>query len=586
MRASIFYTIIFILTLSNPLFSQNKRVWKNTTEIYERLNYHRENSNEDSAIYYVDELVQFLYDEQEDKSLGRAGPNTTKIVVLIQFGRYDEALELALSSMEICRKYLNANSCSSCSSTFVYLSDLMVILQDYRQGIAYLDKTCEEQKKGRYYYKKAKLFGLLEKPDSAFAMTEKWIAIVKESGNEKGLIRAYNQHGLIAREIKKYDVAITAFSSAIDIVKKHQLKISSYAFIMGNLGDCYQKVGEYDKAYTCLLIDSEGSITSAYKSSYVLAELGLSEIDKIRKDHVVLINRLNNLLDNYDKSLMPDQKLTIIEMLMDTYKATGNKKAHTIYTNLWITLNKEFYLNQAETHKKMMARQTVNSLKQVTQKMELEKQLKDQEFLTLKNESETKRFKLFLLIMGLVMAIGVVLFMFWRYRTIQTKKTILKEAQLNMAKQEQKFLELKMKEESKNVEALSLELMVKEGFSSKLVKELGQLVSITKPEIKNIELFIQNELDVKSPRVQIQEQMGALSGGFYNSLSVKYPTLTDNDLKLAAMIAMNMSNKEIAISKSITPESVKKTKTRLKHKLNLTFEDDLAEMLKTIMNKP
>ncbi|MDG1477611.1 MAG: tetratricopeptide repeat protein, partial [Vicingaceae bacterium] len=440
MRASILYTIIFILTLSNPVLGQEKRVWNNQSEIYERLDYHRQNLNEDSAIYYVDELLQFQYEQQEDKSLGKVGPNITKIDVLILFKRYDEALELALSSMESCEKSLSPRNCSPCSRTFERLSDLMIILQDYRQGIAYLDKTCEEQKKGNYYYKKAKCFGLLEKPDSAFAITKKWITIVKESGKEKDLIPAYNQHGIIARDLKKFDIAIIAFSKAIEIIKTNELKMSRYAFIMGNLGACYQKLGEFDKAYACLLIDSEGSVNQRNKDSYINAELALSQIDKVRKDYAVLINRLTNLLVNYDKNLLPNQKLTVIEMLMDAYKVTGNKKALSIYSNLWIKLNKEFYLSYVETYKKMMAQQTINTLNQVTQKMELEKQLKDQELIALKNETDKKRFKLFLLTMGLVMIIGVVLFLFWRFRMLQTKKNIIKEAELTLAIKEQEFI--------------------------------------------------------------------------------------------------------------------------------------------------
>jgi len=115
------------------------------------------------------------------------------------------------------------------------------------------------------------------------------------------------------------------------------------------------------------------------------------------------------------------------------------------------------------------------------------------------------------------------------------------------------------------------------------VNELNQLETITKPEIKAIEIFIKNELNVKSARVIIQEQMGELSGDFHNAISIKHPTLTDKDLELAAMIALNMKNKEIAISKNITPASVKKTKTRLKQKLTIPYENDLGAYLKTFL---
>ena len=75
--------------------------------------------------------------------------------------------------------------------------------------------------------------------------------------------------------------------------------------------------------------------------------------------------------------------------------------------------------------------------------------------------------------------------------------------------------------------------------------------------------------------------MGSLSSSFSTNLKLKYDELTDNDLKLASMIAMDMSNKEIAISKNISQDSVKKNKYRLKKKLNLSQDFDLKEYLRS-----
>ena len=73
--------------------------------------------------------------------------------------------------------------------------------------------------------------------------------------------------------------------------------------------------------------------------------------------------------------------------------------------------------------------------------------------------------------------------------------------------------------------------------------------------------------------------MGDLSSSFYNNLKIDHPSLTDIELKLAAMIVMQMSNKEIAISKNMTPETVRNAKYRLKKKLKLTSNEDLFDTL-------
>ena len=70
---------------------------------------------------------------------------------------------------------------------------------------------------------------------------------------------------------------------------------------------------------------------------------------------------------------------------------------------------------------------------------------------------------------------------------------------------------------------------------------------------------------------------------FYNKLNITYPHLTELDVKLAAMVVMNMSNKDIAISRNITPGSVRIAKNRLKKKLNISEETDLTAHLKSIL---
>ena len=131
----------------------------------------------------------------------------------------------------------------------------------------------------------------------------------------------------------------------------------------------------------------------------------------------------------------------------------------------------------------------------------------------------------------------------------------------------------------KNVQFLSHELLSKQDFSTNLIKKLDQIENITKPELKSVELFIQNELDIKSTRAMLQNQMGDLSSNFYNELKLKHPILSDIELKVAAMVVMNMFNKEIAISRNMETPSVRVAKNRIKKKIGLPADISLADDL-------
>lgn len=61
---------------------------------------------------------------------------------------------------------------------------------------------------------------------------------------------------------------------------------------------------------------------------------------------------------------------------------------------------------------------------------------------------------------------------------------------------------------------------------------------------------------------------------FYQKLLADYPRLTQNELRLCALIKSNLSVKEIAAINGISAESVKTARKRLRKSLNLTGEDE------------
>ncbi|MDT8414784.1 MAG: triple tyrosine motif-containing protein [Flavobacteriaceae bacterium] len=71
----------------------------------------------------------------------------------------------------------------------------------------------------------------------------------------------------------------------------------------------------------------------------------------------------------------------------------------------------------------------------------------------------------------------------------------------------------------------------------------------------------------------------AVHEDFLKKLIEKHPKLTAKDLKLCAMLRMNLTNKEIAPLLNITYRSVELQRYRLRKKLNLTTKEDLIKYL-------
>lgn len=62
---------------------------------------------------------------------------------------------------------------------------------------------------------------------------------------------------------------------------------------------------------------------------------------------------------------------------------------------------------------------------------------------------------------------------------------------------------------------------------------------------------------------------------FTSTLQKVIPNITSNELKLCALLRMNLSAKEVSEILNITPESVNKARYRLRKKIGLQAKDDL-----------
>ena len=69
---------------------------------------------------------------------------------------------------------------------------------------------------------------------------------------------------------------------------------------------------------------------------------------------------------------------------------------------------------------------------------------------------------------------------------------------------------------------------------------------------------------------------------FNRNVKTKYPEVTANELRLMALLKMNLSSKEIANILNISPEGIKKARYRLRKKLDITTEESLQDIVLNI----
>jgi DNA-directed RNA polymerase specialized sigma24 family protein len=70
--------------------------------------------------------------------------------------------------------------------------------------------------------------------------------------------------------------------------------------------------------------------------------------------------------------------------------------------------------------------------------------------------------------------------------------------------------------------------------------------------------------------------------GFFDTLKRKFPDLTQSEIRLLALIKLNLSKREMAEMLGVSPDSIKKTRQRIRKKIELPEEMDLEGLVVNI----
>ena len=180
----------------------------------------------------------------------------------------------------------------------------------------------------------------------------------------------------------------------------------------------------------------------------------------------------------------------------------------------------------------------------------------------------------------LFLAFGVIYFI---RRNHQRDKVLLNtKVELVKALEEQKILreqymqnEIEFKEAQ--LSALTVQMLQKHELMQELREKLDadQTISKDSPLTRLVNKGQNQEKEWADFNVQFE----SINKNFYSRIRQAYPDISPNDLKICALIKLNLSIKEMAGVLNISPDSVKTARYRLRKKLQLNSEDNLTEFI-------
>ncbi len=368
--------------------------------------------------------------------------------------------------------------------------------------------------------------------DSAVYYYKKSLRVYQQINNEFEMAGVYQNIGnaLIAKH--DYKQGLEKLEAAIKLFEKKQY-LADIANISLDIGNAYMEVGDYQKARRYLqealrLSDSINNYYIKNKSHLALYNYYLQKQD------------FNSALHYYKMYIVEKDSIAGIEI-----------------QNKILELKTKYETAYKENQIKLLKKNE-------------------------KTQKEKNRLLLILLFLLLVIFILITVFFIMKRRQERKTEMVIREKERLRAKQLLKENEFKsnqlathalnMMHKNKLLIELQNELeLVTQNAATMDHQQLRRITHLKKAIVQNIN----SEKDWKL----FKHYFDFLNPSFFNTLKEQFPSLTTYDVRLAALIKLNLNNLEIATVLNISSGSVKTARYRLKKKLKLSQSDDLDRFI-------
>ncbi|HMP93846.1 MAG TPA: triple tyrosine motif-containing protein, partial [Phnomibacter sp.] len=148
-------------------------------------------------------------------------------------------------------------------------------------------------------------------------------------------------------------------------------------------------------------------------------------------------------------------------------------------------------------------------------------------------------------------------------------------------------LEAEISHKNAELASATMNLVHKKEFIQKLKADVQQLqktarVGDDNQELKKLLKVLNEEEKLDNEWEHFSQHFNSVHGDFLTKLKNKFPALKPHELQLCAYLRMNLTSKEIAPLMSISIRGVEISRYRLRKKLQLSTEENLAEFLSKV----
>jgi DNA-binding CsgD family transcriptional regulator len=164
-----------------------------------------------------------------------------------------------------------------------------------------------------------------------------------------------------------------------------------------------------------------------------------------------------------------------------------------------------------------------------------------------------------------------------------TQKT-MNELEMRTIAVENYGLNAKLKAKRKEFMDIALNISEQRNFLEKISSAVNEIISITDNDeraekLNKLSLMIKQKMSFPQEKKEFYMQIEEVHKDFHMKLMNNFPDLTNLERRLAGLLRLNLSTKEISTLLNISPKSVEVARYRLKKKMNIEKDKSLNNFI-------
>ena len=502
-------------------------------------------------------------------------------------GDHKEAVRLfniALKSLNDSEKFTKGQLLRGLSDSYVPLGMHNKAIENLSEAVAIFQHLEDSMELSDSYNIMGNAYHNLGQLDKALDYYNQSLMIRKTNTDLAGMSSTYFNLGSIAFERGNYDVTMNYLDSVETIDK--QINSKAQAELIAILrGEVYKNRIEYDKAELEFGRALQLAKQKATKNWELAALMRLSELNILDENYQEAVNYGEAAVSLGKKIRDRVNTFRALGILANAY--SNNSNYEKAFNSLGAS---KLYLDSIKQDGSISEAAYLESRYNL-----LEDQQKKIEDLGHQKELSNLRNNWLLLTSFLLIALVVLIYFYLTKRT-RTKvsqftinqQLLMKDKQLLEYERELINERLSHEKASKadlesKLEIVNERLIQKELEYKKMEQDFDRMrkdkvLQLTKNN-NGLPETLMRLSQSKEDWDTFMEYFRNIYHDFLDRLAAEFPDLTSNELRICALLKLNLSTKEAASTLNITPGSLKSLRYRIRKKLNLVKDDSLNDFL-------